>query len=175
MALQDIMPYTSSGGSHARIISYGLDGSASFLQGEPVILDGGGVLNVAGNDPDFIAEDSALVGIAMVGAQQYSDGLGTGTISDSANEPIPVAVFDLHTEFFTRNMFTTGVAAVFAVGNIGDECNLELVGSSWGIDDDPANFNFIITGLLDDNGQDAIRVGTTVTGARFRLSNQPVG
>ncbi len=173
MALNDILPYNSSAGGHCRVMSYGLDGSASFLRGEPVMLDGGGVLNVTGNDPDFVTEDAAVVGIAMVGAQQYSDALGTGTISDSANEPIQVAVFDLQTEFYTRNMFDGGSSATFAVGNIGDECNLELVSSSWGVDVDPANFNFIVTGLLDNNGQDAIRSGTTVTGVRFRLSNLP--
>ncbi len=168
MALNDILPYTSPDGNHGRIMTFGLDTSASFLRGEPVILDAGGNVIISGADPDFTTEGSALLGIAMVGAQQYSDALGTGTISDSVNEPIPVCMYDHQTEFFTRNMFTGSAVTTFAVTNIGDEGNVELVGSAWGFGDDQAA-NFIVTGLLDANGQDAIRNGTTVVGCRFRL------
>ncbi len=168
MAANDILPYTASGGGHGRIITAPLDASSTHLRGEPVLIDEAGQVSIAGNDPNFAVQGAGAIGIAMVGAQQIADASGDGTIANSENQPVQICVFDNETEFFTRNMSDNGTAIVFTITDIGDECNLELVGSAWGIDTTTTRTNFKITGLLDDDGRDAIIQSTTVTGARFR-------
>lgn len=170
MAADDIRPYASSNGGHSRVIAFPLDGSGAFLRGEPVIIDAGGQVNEAANDPVLTAEGAGSIGIAAVGAQEVADLNGTN-IAGAANEPVGVYVFDTDTEYYTRNLYNSGAGATYTVANIGDECNLEVVGGVWGVDTTPANFNFVITGLLDDDGKDAIRNSTTVSGAKFRLLN----
>ena len=170
MAEQDIMPYSSTNGGHSRITTSPLDGSSTHLRGEPVRILANGRVSNGNNDPDFTTEGGGSIGIAMVGAQQIADASGDGIVLNSANEPCQICLYDPLVEFYTRNMYDGGVATTFVGSNIGDECNLEIVGAvDWGVDVAPANFNFKITGLLDDDGRDAIRNSTTVTGVRFRL------
>ncbi len=168
MADLDIMPYKASGGQACRVVDAPLDGSASFLRGEPVIIDAGGAVNESGNDPDFGTEGSALFGIAAVSAQGIADSRGDGTIANSALEPVQVYMIDLDVEFITRNLFDSGATATYTAANIGDECNLELVSGSWGIDTTPTHANFIITGLLDADGKDAVLNSSTIVAARFK-------
>ncbi len=168
MAADDIVAYKSVHGQYGRVVSGLLDGSSTHLRGEPIIISAG-LVKEGANDPDFTSEDGGAQGLAVVGAQEIADATGDGTITNSANEPCQYALFEPGTEYYTRNMYDGGSGTTFAVGNIGDEANLEIVSTVWGIDVDPARFNFVITGLLDDNGRDAIRQGTTVTGTTFRL------
>lgn len=177
MADMDIMPYDSSMGGHTRVVHYPLDGSASFLRGEVVVVDAGGQLNEAATQPDIgTAAGTApgAVGIAAESAQGIADSQSKlGTIASAANIPAAVYPFNLDSRFVTRNMYNgSDTATAFTVTNIGDTASLRLTaGGVWGIDIGTAAGaeNFLIEGLLDANGQDAVRLGTTAVAAIFRL------
>ncbi len=173
MAEQDIMPYTSSHGGHATVrVGYAED-AAVFLKGEAVDINANGVMNETTTDPDIRATPPGAVGIAAIGAQAIADSFtNTGSTSDIDNLDVQYYPFTENNMFFTRNMFNNSDTTIaFSITNVADGVNLyRTSGGVWGVDIGGSNKDFNVLRLLDDDGQNAVVAGTTVTGCVFAVS-----
>ena len=178
MADMDIMPYDASSGGHVRIVDYPLDGSASFLRGEVVVVDAGGQLNEAATQPDVRPAGgtaAGAVGIAAESAQGIANSrTGDGLIATAVNQPAGVYTFDNDARFVTRQIFNNSdVVITPTVANIGDTCSLRLGAGTegWGIDvgGTAGVENFVVEKVLDADGKDAALNATTAVSAVFRL------
>lgn len=174
MADMDIMPYDQPGGGHNRVVTYPMDGTGVFERGEAVLLAATGLVDEAATEPNYAAGHTELVGIAAESAQGIADSRGDGTLASAANQPVGIYPIEHGCRFVTRNLFNGSdtIVTTLALANIGDQCALRRSAAGlWGIDigGTAAVENFVIEGLLDDNGQDAVLLGTTATAAIFSL------
>lgn len=186
MAARDIMPFISERGGHNRVIAIRMGGGTttatedtSWLEGEVVEIDAAaGDLNASGTGAGG-AEDPAggLHYIAAASSESLINKFQA--TSGAATHNIMVPVYDLYDggEFVTRNVYNNSDTNIGPAGDgtmtgvlVGVTCDL-WVDDSAAAHDHGLDINgdyFIITRILDANGEDTAVSGGTADKVVFK-------
>lgn len=169
MGLNDIQPWKNAYGHTAAIEWHRLDGSESFVLGEPVALGADGDLNECGNAPT----GAQFLGIALAPASYSIGGVAsTKNPRTGANfttgDLVPVAVLRPGDCVITNQFATdgSGTAAAPTLANaLGETAGLIVATGEWFIDTGAAQDDiFRIKDVLDTNKnslQDPLYSGNT--------------
>ncbi len=178
----DILPYRASGGGHCQINTSSVEGTATFLKGEPVEVDADGDLIECTTEPSVNGLNSAdgtpleigdrIIGFALAGAASTAEFASDGlqTTAETENVQLPYAEIHRGDQFIVpAARFTAAdsdtMDGTVAAANVGDMCSLRVTGGVWGVCVHTTSLNrdFRIIELLDANGEIAARSGGAIT------------
>lgn len=151
MARNDIRPaLTTHGGTHL-IKPLPMASGAAFSTGEPVVWDGAGGIDMAGDDPASIA------GIAAAPSSTTEVSTFIRYLSRAAGTLIPVYDVDDETWFYCENFATDGAGTLVTptqANAIGQPAGLNygLVADQWSVDTGSANLICVIEQVVDSRG-----------------------
>ena len=184
MARFDIMPYR--GGSQGTVIPpvehYRLNASETFVEGEPVSVNGDGELTESADDP--AAED--MIGIAAMSGDTagLTNTIGiyrkrVGMFSPGASPNLPqtgdmIQVWEAyqgHT-FITKNFATDGAGTLVTptlANALAERAGLSLTSGQRSLDVGTSNFIARVVDVLDANGRSLQNGGGTGVAVLFKF------
>lgn len=142
MSRNDIRPFKEARGSHFQCAGFSMAANATFLRGEPVVFNGAGFIDEAGNDP------SGIVGIAQESTINIESAIRpAGTI---------ISIIEVQdSQLWVCERFATDGAATPATptqaNSIGRLGGLTLNGPNWTVDTGAGNSILRVEDVLDRN------------------------
>ena len=161
MAARDLMPHVSPSGSPLTS-AYPVAAATTILVGEPVVLNAGGELVLAGTNPAAVlgvaAESSVRSGSHLPGGAYANTTFAAGR-KVTVYKPTDDALFK--TLNFARD--GAGTAVTPAQTDLGDQAGFTLVGGVWMLDTGAGNLIAEVEDILDAQGNPiAIAAGQSI-------------